>query len=131
MIPFCLPLRVNVNVHHQMRASIIQMWRMRRYQPRNKHISKENYHSSAAHSHHVLRVHLHALRDHGVLMTGVKIKFLLKLLTMKYLLINVKCTLLTLSESALQRHSKENVFWKYAANLQENIHAEVWFPIKL
>ena len=30
-------------------------------------------------------------------------------------------------EAAVQRCSKENVFGKYAANLQENIHAEVWF----
>ena len=31
------------------------------------------------------------------------------------------------SEAALQRCSWEEVFWKYAANLQENTHAEVWF----
>ena len=32
-----------------------------------------------------------------------------------------------LSEAALQRRSLEKVFWKFAANLQKNIHAEVWF----
>ena len=31
------------------------------------------------------------------------------------------------SEAVLQRCSYEKVFWKYAANLQENIHAEVQF----
>ena len=31
------------------------------------------------------------------------------------------------SEAALQRCSYKNVFWKYTSNLQENIHAEVWF----
>ena len=31
------------------------------------------------------------------------------------------------SEAAVQRCSLEKVFWKYAANLQENTHAEVWF----
>ena len=31
------------------------------------------------------------------------------------------------TEAALQRYSQEQVFWKYAANLQENIHAAVWF----
>ena len=31
------------------------------------------------------------------------------------------------SEAALQRYSDENVFWKYAPNLQENSHAEVEF----
>ena len=31
------------------------------------------------------------------------------------------------SEAALQRCSEEKVFWKYAANLQENTHAEMWF----
>ena len=30
------------------------------------------------------------------------------------------------TEGATQRCSKENVFWKYAANIQENTHAEVW-----
>ena len=29
------------------------------------------------------------------------------------------------SEAALQKCSQEKVFWKYAANLQENTHAEV------
>ena len=32
------------------------------------------------------------------------------------------------TEVAVQRCSQEKVFWKYAANLQENTHAEVWFP---
>ena len=93
MVSFCLLHRVNVNAHHQMRAWTIQMWRMRRYQPRNRHISKGNYHSWTVHSHYVPRVHLLPLRVHGVLMTSVKIKFLLKLLTIKYLDISVKCTL--------------------------------------
>ena len=31
------------------------------------------------------------------------------------------------SEAAVQRCSYEKVFWKYAANLQENTHAKVWF----
>ena len=31
------------------------------------------------------------------------------------------------SEAATQRCSWEKVFWKYAANLQENTHAEVRF----
>ena len=31
------------------------------------------------------------------------------------------------SEAAVQRCSYEKVFWKYAANLQENNHGEVWF----
>ena len=30
------------------------------------------------------------------------------------------------AEAALQRFSYERVFWKYAANLQKNSHAEVW-----
>ena len=30
-------------------------------------------------------------------------------------------------EAAIQRCSQEKVFWKYAANLLENTHAEVWF----
>ena len=30
-------------------------------------------------------------------------------------------------EEALRRCSYEKVFRKYAANLQENTHAEVWF----
>ena len=33
----------------------------------------------------------------------------------------------TEAETALQDCSQEKVFWKYAANLQENTHAEVWF----
>ena len=31
------------------------------------------------------------------------------------------------TESALQRCSYKEVFWKYAVNLQENTHAEVRF----
>ena len=31
------------------------------------------------------------------------------------------------SEAGVQRCSWEKVFWKYAANLQENTHVEVWF----
>ena len=31
------------------------------------------------------------------------------------------------SEAAIQRCSYEKVFWKYIANLQENIHTEVRF----
>ena len=31
------------------------------------------------------------------------------------------------TEAALQTCSREKVFWKYAENLQENTHAEVWF----
>ena len=30
-------------------------------------------------------------------------------------------------EAPLQGRSWEKVFWKYAANLQENTHAEKWF----
>ena len=30
-------------------------------------------------------------------------------------------------EVAFQKCSKEKLLWKYAANLQENTHAEVWF----
>ena len=30
-------------------------------------------------------------------------------------------------EAVFQRCTYENVFWKYAANLQDNTHAEVWF----
>ena len=32
-----------------------------------------------------------------------------------------------ISEAAAQMCSQEKVFWKYAANLQENTHAEVWY----
>ena len=32
-----------------------------------------------------------------------------------------------MTEAALQRFSQEKVFWKYAANLQENTYTEVWF----
>ena len=31
------------------------------------------------------------------------------------------------AEAVLRRCSSEKVFWKYAANLQENTHAEEWF----
>ena len=31
------------------------------------------------------------------------------------------------SEAAVQKYSYEKVFWKYAANLQENTYAEVRF----
>ena len=31
------------------------------------------------------------------------------------------------AEAATQRCSLEKVYWKYAANLQENTHAEMWF----
>ena len=31
------------------------------------------------------------------------------------------------AEAALQSRSYEKVFWKYTANLQENIYAEVWY----
>ena len=31
------------------------------------------------------------------------------------------------AEAAIRRCSQEKVFWKYAANLQENAHVEVWF----
>ena len=31
------------------------------------------------------------------------------------------------TETTLQMSSQEKVFWKYAANLQENIHDKVWF----
>ena len=34
---------------------------------------------------------------------------------------------LKLTEAATQRCSQEKIFRKYAANLQENPHAEVWF----
>ena len=34
---------------------------------------------------------------------------------------------ITLPEAAFQGCSKEKVFWKYAANLQENTHPEVRF----
>ena len=30
-------------------------------------------------------------------------------------------------EAALQSRPYEKVFWKYTANLQENIYAEVWY----
>ena len=30
-------------------------------------------------------------------------------------------------QAATQKYSKEKVLWKYAANLQENTHAKVWF----
>ena len=31
------------------------------------------------------------------------------------------------AEATIQRCSQENLFWKYAANLQENTHAKVSF----
>ena len=31
------------------------------------------------------------------------------------------------SEAAVRRCFYEKLFWKYAAKLQENTHAEVWF----
>ena len=34
---------------------------------------------------------------------------------------------LLLIEAAVCRCSHKNVFWKYAANLQESTHGEVWF----
>ena len=34
-------------------------------------------------------------------------------------------------EAVIQRPSEKNVFWKYAANLQENTHVEVWFATLL
>ena len=34
---------------------------------------------------------------------------------------------LILTEVALYSCSCKKVFWKYAANLQKNTHAEVWF----
>ena len=33
------------------------------------------------------------------------------------------------SEAALHRCSYKKMFWKYAASLQDNTHAEVWFVI--
>ena len=36
------------------------------------------------------------------------------------------------TQTATQRCSMKSVFWKYAVNLQENTHAEVWcFPVNL
>ena len=34
---------------------------------------------------------------------------------------------MVISEAVVRRCSVKKVFWKYAADLQENIHAEVWF----
>ena len=31
------------------------------------------------------------------------------------------------AEAALHKCSYEKVFWKYAGNLQENAHANLWF----
>ena len=31
------------------------------------------------------------------------------------------------TETAIQRCCQKEVFWKYAANIQENTHAKVWF----
>ena len=35
--------------------------------------------------------------------------------------------MLDISEVSLQRCSLDKMCWKYVANLQENIHTEVWF----
>ena len=35
--------------------------------------------------------------------------------------------ILEASEAAIQRCSSEEMFWKYAANLQENTYTEMWF----
>ena len=40
---------------------------------------------------------------------------------------NAKTEMKLKTETAIQRCSWEKVFWKYAANLQENTHAEVRF----
>ena len=32
-----------------------------------------------------------------------------------------------ISEAVTQKCSEETIFWKYAADLQENTHANVWF----
>ena len=42
-------------------------------------------------------------------------------------LVKFEKLLVDYSEAAVQRCSSEKVFWKYAANLQENTHAKVWF----
>ena len=34
---------------------------------------------------------------------------------------------LVATEAAIQSGSYKKLFWKYAANFQENTHAEVWF----
>ena len=34
------------------------------------------------------------------------------------------------TEATIQSYSYEKVIWKYAANLQENTHAEVRFQVK-
>ena len=39
----------------------------------------------------------------------------------------VLCQAQDYPEAAIQRCSYEKVFWKYAENLQDNTHAEVWF----
>ena len=41
--------------------------------------------------------------------------------------LSIKSHTLPDSEVALTRCSLKKVFWKYAAYLQENTHAEVWF----
>ena len=41
--------------------------------------------------------------------------------------IEVEIILLQITEAAVNRCSLEKVFWKYAANLQQNSHAEVRF----
>ena len=49
-------------------------------------------------------------------------------LSMKHLFCSWDPFIITfLTEAAIQRCSWENVFWKHAANLQENTHVEVWF----
>ena len=40
---------------------------------------------------------------------------------------NSKGKFVNFPEAANQSCSLEKLFWKYAANLQENTHAEVWF----
>ena len=35
---------------------------------------------------------------------------------------------ISIREAPLPRYSYEKMFWKYAANLQENTHAELWYP---
>ena len=40
---------------------------------------------------------------------------------------HVSLTEVVTTEAVTQKCSWEKVFWKYAANLQENTHAGVWF----
>ena len=70
---------------------------------------------------------------------GIKKSCLLRLLL--FLLFFLLCTCLLLkknfnqkwlpTEVALQRWSYKKMFWKYAANLQETTHAEVWYKMAL